>query len=450
MSNNNENENKKATSSLYDKDTVWDARLDWLRENPMPPVVEVIVAWIMALLCLTYYAYSYLSLTFKSTKKAANTTSAHFFPLVVQVKGQEETRTTKEMYQELQPHLKDAKDDDERLVARIRNSLTLRRLVTALFQQTNVDLYVSDVERWRRLWPRLMALPPVLKDDKTNATAKIALILPAYKEDGHRLLRTLKVAIDHCLDPSQLQIIVVNAGHCPNLQVVQDFFKSLAKSSSFSSSWRIVDYTGGGGRGPTLDNGTQHVDEDISLLTFLHSDTLLPQNWDKHVRKTWTTVRQGKNQKIVTATAFLFNQDKSEDGLNGGPYPWGIEAVQLLGNVRAWALSLPYGDHVLSMPLAYYRYVGGFPHQPIMEDYQLMDYFRQRARWQQRQKQTPRESISILPAWVHTGVRRWQSHGVVYVTLVNALIVYRYQLGWTPTEIFRYYYQRPNNEKKSA
>jgi hypothetical protein len=154
------------------------------------------------------------------------------------------------------------------------------------------------------------------------------------------------------------------------------------------------------------------------------------------VRSAWSTKKRG----LIQATYFGFDQDTSVDGLDGGRYPWGISSVRLLGNVRAYALSLPYGDHVLSMPLAYYRYIGGFPAQPIMEDYELVDYLRRRSR------AVPCEYMKLLPSFVRTGVRRWQSFGVVYVTLVNFLIVYRYERGWTPQDVFWYYYQRPREK----
>jgi hypothetical protein len=45
--------------------------------------------------------------------------------------------------------------------------------------------------------------------------------------------------------------------------------------------------------------------------------------------------------------------------------------------------------------------------------------------------------------------RRWQKFGVVYTTLVNALLVHRYtSYGWTADEIFDYYYRRPSKKQE--
>lgn len=409
-------------------DTAWDARLDRLREKRLLPWVEVAVAWVVAILCLLYYAYSYVRLRWTTII----VDDARFFPLVTQPKGVQKTQSTKDLYSKVLSMIAGA-SSDEALVELVRGNVELRRLLSVVFAQPDVTAVVPDIDRWRRLWPRFLALPK-LEIDPTDCfppenqqDPRIALILPAYREDGRRIRRILRVALENCETAACLQIVVVNAGMCSHMEAVTDFLRPLPAS-------RVVDYTEGGGRGPTLHFGTQFVSEHVTWLTFLHSDTLLPKNWDTTVKQAWFTAK--KNRKLQ-ATAFLFGQDKSPEGLHGGPYPWGIEAVQMLGNVRAYALSLPYGDHVLSMPLAYYRYIGGFPAQPIMEDYELSDYLRRRARV------LPHEYTTILPSMVRTGVRRWQMYGVVYVTLVNALIVYRYDKGWTPQDVFWYYYHRP-------
>jgi len=121
-------------------------------------------------------------------------------------------------------------------------------------------------------------------------------------------------------------------------------------------------------------------------------------------------------------------------------YPWGIRAVWFLGNIRAYFFSLPYGDHILSIPASYFRHVGGFPDQPIMEDYELMDLFRRRAKIP-----ALHETLRIIaPPAGRCSVRRWQRFGVVYVTLVNALVVHRYSAGvWDANDVFDYYYRRP-------
>lgn len=445
------NSNNSKTTATKFEETIWDERLDYLRQHRLSPAAEVVAAWVVAMTCLAYYAYSYLSLCFLDTTKNK---SQDFFPLVTQAAGQTETRSVTELCQIMGQmlHVNDVNAlTDEQLVLKVRADVELRRVVSALFQQQQPQVSAvvppHQMERFRQLWPRFLALPD-LSSSSSNDEPGIALILPAYREDGFRVVRTLQTAIDHCAAATRVQIIIVHAGHCIQMEAVNAFLNEQQRKTMIHASSCIVDYTDGGGRGPTLHAGTRHVNDDdnIQLLTFLHSDTLLPRHWDATVRRAWfgrTANQRQQRGKQLQAAAFLFGQDKSQAGLNGGPYPWGIEAVQVLGNVRAYVASLPYGDHVLCMPVAYYRHVGGFPAQPIMEDYQLMDYWRQRAA-----AAVTTEYMTILPSMIRTGVRRWQAHGVVYVTLVNALIVFRYQRGWTSQDVYEYYYNRP--QKKTS
>jgi hypothetical protein len=64
--------------------------------------------------------------------------------------------------------------------------------------------------------------------------------------------------------------------------------------------------------------------------------------------------------------------------LNGGPYPPGIRAVETTANWRTQLWNLPYGDQCLSIPSNIFHYVGGFPDQCLMEDYELIGLLRQR------------------------------------------------------------------------
>lgn len=291
-------------------------------------------------------------------------------------------------------------------------------------------------------------------DEKTNDMKKdaagfeISLILPAYKECGASVAHTLRCAWNHCAQPDAVQVIVVDAGQCADLdlhlQSLRNEIEStlVSKQSGKKCFWgdlKLVEYRGTGGRGACQNFGSHHATG--RLLTFLHSDTLVPINWDAKVK---TALRSTKKDKFtVHACAFSYGHNLSKDGLDGMPYPWGIRSVLFLANLRARLFQLPYGDHVLSFPAAYFFYVGGFPDQTIMEDYEIMDLFRQRAK-------VLREGLRIIPPpTAQCSVRRWQKFGVVYVTLVNALIVNRYAYqGWTADDVFEYYYRRPFENRK--
>jgi hypothetical protein len=130
-------------------------------------------------------------------------------------------------------------------------------------------------------------------------------------------------------------------------------------------------------------------------------------------------------------------------------YPWGIRAVQLMVNLRSRWLKMPYGDQALAMRRRDLSYIGGFPHQPIMEDYDLVRYLRSRA----DAASGGGESLRILPATCWCSPRRWQAHGVLYVTLANAVLVHRYTRDekdprrWGPEQVFEHYYRRPRSQR---
>jgi hypothetical protein len=204
---------------------------------------------------------------------------------------------------------------------------------------------------------------------------------------------------------------------------------------------QYVLYSAGGGRGPCQNFGAQLARG--RYITFLHSDTLIPYHWDMKVQNALN--RTSRNGSVIThACSFSVGHDVSKEGLGTLPYPYGIRSILLLGNIRAWLFRLPYGDHILSFHTKHFHYIGGFPDQPIMEDYAIMDLLRQRA------AAVPTvETLRIIPPPTgQCSVRRWQKYGVVYVTLVNALLVHRYAYGgWTADDVFSYYYMRPMKQK---
>ena len=181
------------------------------------------------------------------------------------------------------------------------------------------------------------------------------------------------------------------------------------------------------GGGPCLNFGAANASGRI--LTFCHSDTRLPMEWDRSiveafhegggggVKKTKATVRSN-------SCAFAFGIDTSSAGLNGGPCPPGIKAVETTANLRTHLYSLPYGDQCLSIPSDVFHYVGGFPDQCLMEDYELVALLRKRSALLPKLGVVQRERLQIIggPAAL-CSPRRWQKFGVLYVTWMNSKFV---------------------------
>lgn len=140
------------------------------------------------------------------------------------------------------------------------------------------------------------------------------------------------------------------------------------------------------------------------ILLFLHSDTLLPPNFDHDIEVTLA-------QPHAIAGAFHL----------------GIaQATRAMQRVTAWAnrrsrwLQQPYGDQALFMKQSVFEQQDGFPEIPIMEDYALVQRLRKQGR------------IRIAPSAVTTSNRRWRQRGVYRTTLINQCIILGYHLGVSP------------------
>ena len=220
---------------------------------------------------------------------------------------------------------------------------------------------------------------------------------------------------------------------------------------------KVVEYTGGGGRGPTLNFGFQKSHGQI--VTFLHADTLVPRGWDVEIQNALTVVSTSRPSSLSstttttttfpTACAFVMGIDKSSSSV----LPAAIRGAEWLGILRCYC-GLPYGDSVLSFHRTFFEYVGGYPNQPLMEDYEIMDWLRTRSLLLKTKTGTVEESpVLIKTHQALCSPRRWAKHGVAYTSLVNALCIYRYRQLHVPTEdLFNFYYgqqQRPPQPKKN-
>ena len=141
------------------------------------------------------------------------------------------------------------------------------------------------------------------------------------------------------------------------------------KISLFTTSLFVL------GRGPCQNYGAKRARG--PLLVFLHADTELPYEWDGKVRR-------ALKEEGVTAAAFNFGI-RSEENM-----PRGIKAVESTANWRTRLYNLPYGDQCLSIRRDVFKFIGGFPANCLMEDYDLVGLLRLRAA-------VLNENIKIIP-----------------------------------------------------
>ena len=316
------------------------------------------------------------------------------------------------------------------------------------------------------LWPHLLQLPSNKDIHEKQYKFQISLVVPAYAEQGKHIQANLQRAHSSSQNPSQIQLVLVDAGKNTDLEqaTVFDTATTNGNGHTLHKSWgeiQVIRFTAGGGRGPTLNCGAKHATGKI--ITFLHSDNILPRNWDEQIITTLFgpnkqpihSEQQQQQQQLPSTTsdtiacALSFKIDTSKKALDGGDYPPGLGAAQWLGTIRTERFQVLYGDSVLSMPAAYFRYLGGYPEQALMEDYEVMDLLRKRVALSLPSASPVKnriETVRILPAETLISPRRWQIKGVTFVTLFNCLCVFLYEhRGWSPEELYKLYYQRQSS-----
>lgn len=327
---------------------------------------------------------------------------------------------------------------------------------------------LQDAKIFRHV-PSLTYLPVAISHNKIRAndatySHRISLVLPAFRESGSHLLTKLSKALEMSQDPNEVEVIIVDAGGCRGLDMLLRLSGREDLGSGSNHYWgriSIFSHLSGGGRGPCLNFGASVATGRI--LTFCHSDTLMPYHWDGRIVSTLELdVNHAKESSSTTilranSCAFSFGIDTSREGLsmpfdtaNASYYPPGVKAVEFSANLRTRLYSLPYGDQVLSLHACVFHFLGGFPDQCLMEDYELVSLLRHRAALLSFPSDSTRdyqgEKLAIIPGEpALCSPRRWQKFGVLYVTWMNSTFVNLYagprKLG--PDDLFRLYYGSP-------
>ena len=344
----------------------------------------------------------------------------------------------------------------------------------------------------RKIWPKLLQLPAhqsVCNNDKQKVA--ISIIVPVFREDGATLAKKLEASLKHAVEPYRIEIVVVHVVEndenqnidksssnsiSPFETALRESFQHSEKDkmdgTTFSTSpeLRILKYYGGGGRGPCLNYGAKHARG--SILTFLHADTrLATQGWDKAISDTLDENKNGGPR--MTCCAFSFAIDTSPEALTVRQekksktgvvahktqyYPPGLHAIEVTANLRCKFFALPYGDQCLSLPTDVFHYVGGYPDQCLMEDYELIRLLRMRSAanldrsTMGKSFDRPREAIKILFDYrAFCSPRRWQHYGVLLVTYTNSYCVKLYNSGkLTPDDLFCRYYKTATPPNRMA
>jgi len=360
-------------------------------------------------------------------------------------------------------------------------------LTIKLFENINTSMLLVDepslplIRKIASLWPILLELPPLPSIPSSSSNGAeiyhISMIIPAYGENGKLLQTQLQNHFEKCDCPQHIEVIVVDANPTSNdshsneldksndlKSVIDDIVQKNKNQETIHSTtgkrWgdlRYVPFTQGGGRGPCMNYGAAVANG--CILTFCHLDTKLPSHWDSKIcdllelqgrcqyyypDKNHRSLAKKENGR-ANACAFSFGIDTSKQGLltsfssqDSGYYPPGIKAVETTANLRTHLYSLPYGDQVISVPTNIFKFIGGFPDQCLMEDYELVGLLRKRSALFDNLEYL--KIISGQPALCSP--RRWQKFGVLFVTYMNSKFVNLYAGGLSADDLYCKYYGR--------
>ncbi len=231
---------------------------------------------------------------------------------------------------------------------------------------------LSDIDRPEdlTLWREL-----ALRDAE-----KISVIIPALNE-AENIDRTIRSAIDEAFE-----VIVADGGS-------GDETTALARQAGALAMDALK------GRARQMNAGARLAKGGV--LLFLHADTLLRPGWAAEVRCILADERNA-------AGAFSFKLDADSPWLR--LTEWGVARRCEYGQ-------MPYGDQGLFLRADDFWDAGGYPDQPIMEDWELIKAMQRRGR------------IAISPLEAVTSARRWQRGGGIRVWVMNQVVVGAYYLG---------------------
>ncbi len=226
-------------------------------------------------------------------------------------------------------------------------------------------------------------------------TCLLSVILPV-RDEGRGLAATL----DRLTTEPGVEVLVVDGGSSD---------ATLAVARSFAG---VRVFSAPPGRARQMNHGAARATAET--LLFLHGDTLLGPGFA-------SAIRLALADPATVAGAFRFRLDAAAKK---------YRALEILVNLRARVLQMPYGDQGLFLGAETFRELGGFPEQPLMEDFELVRRLRRRGR------------IVLLDEPALTSARRWQRNGLLRLTVIHQLMIAGYLLGVEPQRLAAWYRRR--------
>lgn len=254
--------------------------------------------------------------------------------------------------------------------------------VGTLEELTDVD-HPADLDGWERV-----------RAEDAAAPHTVSVVVPALDEAAR-----IAGAVEAAFAGGATEVVVADGGST-------DATAALAAEAGA----RVV--RAPRGRARQMNAGAAAANGDI--LLFLHADTRPPERFARRVRDALAS-----------------------PGVLGGAFSFAVDAdcpasplVSALGRLRGRLTGLPYGDQALFVRADAFRDLGGFPDQPVMED------------WELARRLSRLGEVCILRERAVTSGRRWAEHGLAGATAANAAIVAAYRLGVDPARLDRWRRER--------
>ena len=222
-------------------------------------------------------------------------------------------------------------------------------------------------------------------------TSNISIIIPTRNE-----AESLGKFLPQLISTPGVEVIVMDGGSADDTVTV-----------AHSLGAQVLNVSAG--RALQMNTGAMSARGEI--LLFLHADTRLASGFVKQIHDVL-------KQPGVIAGAFQL----AIDGKG-----FGLRIIEWLANFRSRVLQMPYGDQGIFVTAEIFSTMGGFPAQPIMEDFELVRRLKRKGR------------IKIIPLTATTSPRRWQKLGVLRTTAINQAIIIGYLLGINPYKLANWY-----------
>lgn len=261
--------------------------------------------------------------------------------------------------------------------------------------ETGLDLGLldekADVDEPEDLihWEKEMSTRYPVPSTQEKTDLRISVIIPTFNEEERieELLGWLQAA--------EVEIIVADGG-------------STDRTVSICEAFRVKTVHSSRCRAAQMNAGASTASGEIFL--FLHADTQLPDGFEDRVKE---AILEG-----AIAGAFLFGTDLNTSSMG---------VIENATHFRTFRLGIVFGDQAIFATREAFFRAGGYPEQPIMEDYEL---------WKRLGRVGKR---SLIPLSVTTSGRKWEQQGIWRTTLVNQAVTWLYVLGVSPERLARWY-----------